>query len=266
MADPLSVTASLISLLGFALHGSKRLFEFIDGLRGAPSDIAALSIDLKALYEVLAVLAGMQDELERSGSMCDCLRTSLENCVNIFEEFTTKLRSYTTTTREGKVKISMWKNITWAFKEKEIQLFRGTMTSYKASLDLAVGAITLSSATAISERTKRIEVDLKEGMSHIRAKLQTLDVDHIELASITGAKGSERYGTDAGFALDRFIGYEESLYNSPPPSFPGSPNVSVSDPSNDFDTTFPTLDSGTYLSGSNGVLYSVLPQPQRKLL
>jgi hypothetical protein len=53
------------------------------------------------------------------------------------------LHTYTQTTREGTVKVRLWKNIAWAFKDKEIQLFRDTIVTYKASLGIAIGAITL---------------------------------------------------------------------------------------------------------------------------
>jgi hypothetical protein len=95
------------------------------------------------LYEVLAALAGLRDELARNVSLCDCLQTPLENCLDVFEEFTVTLHTYTQTTREGTVKVRLWKNIAWAFKDKEIQLFRDTIVTYKASLGIAIGAITL---------------------------------------------------------------------------------------------------------------------------
>jgi hypothetical protein len=107
MPDPLSSAAAVVGILGFALHGSKRLLEFIDGLRGAPKDITTLSTDLRALYEVLAALAGLRDELARNVSLCHCLQTPLENCVDVFEEFTVTLHTYTRTTREGTVKVRM---------------------------------------------------------------------------------------------------------------------------------------------------------------
>jgi hypothetical protein len=141
--DPLSATAAVVGLVGAILHGSKRLFEFIDGLRGAPKDIATLSTDLKAFYEVLGVLKGMQDELTRNNSLCDWLHTPLENCLDIFDEFTVTLHTYTQTTRDGSRKIRRWKNIAWAFREKETQLFKNTIVTYKASLSIAVGALTL---------------------------------------------------------------------------------------------------------------------------
>ncbi|RSL89571.1 hypothetical protein CEP51_001115 [Fusarium floridanum] len=225
MADPLSAGASVVGIVGAALHGAKRLYEFIDSLRNAPKDIAALSTDLQALYQVLGRLAGMQDKLSNNPALCDCLTTPLENCLDIFEEFTTLLNSFTQTTRDGTVKVRTWKNIAWAFKDKEIQLFRDTVTTYKVSLDVAVNAMTLSAITSIDERTRRIETDFKEDFRDIQARLQALDVDRVELASISGRKGSEWYGTDANFALNRFLDYTETLCDSPPRSFPGSPSL-----------------------------------------
>lgn len=143
MADPLSVGASVVGIVGAALHGSKRLYELIDSLRSAPKDIAALSADLQALYQVLGRLAGMQDKLSNNPELCDCLTTPLENCLDIFDEFTTLLNGFTHTTRDGTVKVRTWRNIAWAFKDKEIQLFRDTITTYKVSLDVAVSAMNL---------------------------------------------------------------------------------------------------------------------------
>ncbi|KAF4503553.1 White collar 1 [Fusarium agapanthi] len=143
MSDPLSVTASVIGIVCALLHGSKRLYEFIDSLQNAPKDIAALSTDLRALYE--------------------------------------------------------------------IQFFRDTITTYKVSLDMALSAMTL------------FETDFKEEFKDIKSRLQALDNDRVELASVAGCKGSEWYGTEANFAMNRFLEYTESLCDSPPASFPGSP-------------------------------------------
>jgi hypothetical protein len=69
---------------------------------------------------------------------------------------------------------------------------------------------------------------MKEEMRHIRSNLRALDVDSVELASISGQKSSEWHGTDAGFALARFLDYTGSLSNSPPPSLTGTPIILAS--------------------------------------
>lgn len=143
MADRIENATGVIEILRIALFSSKQLLEFINCIRGAPNDIAAVSTDLKALYEVLGALAGMENELGRNGILFDHLRTPLKNCVDMFGNFMTTLRKNTVTTREGFERVAKWQSITWAFREKEIQLFRDTLVTYKASLSIAVGAITL---------------------------------------------------------------------------------------------------------------------------
>jgi hypothetical protein len=71
--DSFSVTAGVVSLLKSTLHDSKRMSDFIEGLGGAPKDIATLSTDLQAFYDVLGVLTSMQDELPRNNAFCDWL-------------------------------------------------------------------------------------------------------------------------------------------------------------------------------------------------
>jgi hypothetical protein len=94
--------------------------KLIDGVRGAPKDIATLSADLKAFYEVLGVLTAMQDEFSRNQALCSWLQTPLENCLDVFEEFIVTLHMYTHLTRDGTRKVRTWKGIVWAFKEKEV--------------------------------------------------------------------------------------------------------------------------------------------------
>jgi hypothetical protein len=96
-----------------------------------------------------------------------------------------------------------------------------------------------------------MENNFKEDMKDIRSKLQALDVDRIELASISGRRGSEWHGTDTGFALGRFLDYTGSMYNSPPRSLTESPIMSPpSAPGSDVDTA-ETLPSEMQSGDSN---------------
>ncbi|OAQ74411.1 GATA transcription factor LreA [Purpureocillium lilacinum] len=171
----------------------------------------------------------MENELAGHGLLFDHLRNPLENCVDVFDKFTTTLRRYTVTTRAGLEKFVAWKSIAWVLKDKEIQLLRDTLVTYKATLSIAVGTITASATARIDERTKRMEANFKAEMKDIQSKIRALDMDRIELESISGQKGSEWYGTDRGFALNRFLDYAGSLCDSPPSSFLGSPVMPPSD-------------------------------------
>jgi PAS domain S-box-containing protein len=73
--------------------------------------------------------------------------------------------------------------------------------------------------------------------------LKVLDNDRVELASVTGCKGSDWYGTEADFAMKRFLEYTESLCDSPPASFPGSPTQPPSEEYDGLDTQEGTQDT-----------------------
>ncbi|KAG7436988.1 White collar 1 protein [Fusarium oxysporum f. sp. raphani] len=231
MSDPLSVTASVVGIVGALLRGSKRLYEFIDSLQNAPKDIAALSTDLRALYEILAHITNIQDRLSSHLDLCVSLKAPLENCLSIFDEFTALLQGFTQTSRDGTIQVRVWKQMAWAFKDKEIQLFRNTITTYKVSLDMALSAMTFSTIASLNERTKRFETDFKEEFKDIKTRLQALDNDRIELASVAGCKGSEWYGTEADFAMK--------------PSFTGSPIQPPSEDSDGLDTQEGTQDTSS---------------------
>ncbi|KAF5533971.1 GATA transcription factor [Fusarium napiforme] len=236
MSDPLSVTASFVGIVGALLHGSKRLYEFIDSLQNAPKDIAALSADLRALHEILAHVTNVQDKLSCHPDLCASLKVPLENCLNIFDEFTALLQGFTRTSRDGTIQVRVWKQMAWAFKDKEIQLFRDTITTYKVSLNMALSAMAFSTMAALNERTKRFETDFKEEFEDIKSRLQALGNNHIELASVEGCNGSEWYGTEASFAIKRFLEYTESAFDSPPASLPGSPVQHLPETCDELDT------------------------------
>jgi len=53
------------------------------------------------------------------------------------------LHAFTQVTRDGTAKVQTWNSIRQEFKEKEIQLFKDRILTYKLSLSVAVGAMTL---------------------------------------------------------------------------------------------------------------------------
>lgn len=105
-----------------------------------------------------------------------------------------------------------------------------------------------------------MEADFKKKFNQIQSKLEALEIDRIELISIAEEKGSEWHGTNAYFALNRFLEYTESLYNSPPVSFPGSP---IEPPSNAEDRTdIPMeLPLSSHFQGNMGHQETAFAQP-----
>ncbi|KAF5985797.1 GATA transcription factor [Fusarium coicis] len=105
--------------------------------------------------------------------------------------------------------------------------------------------MTFSTIVSLNERTERFEANFKQEFKDIKSRLQALDNDRIELASVAGCKGSEWYGTEADFAMKRFLEYTESLCDSPPASFPGSPILHSSEACDELDTQHRSLDTAS---------------------
>jgi len=70
MADPLFVTAGILTIIQVVLQGALRTKQFINGIQGAPPVVQSLSKDLDALYVVLGVLRGHLDHAESNYHIC----------------------------------------------------------------------------------------------------------------------------------------------------------------------------------------------------
>jgi hypothetical protein len=144
--DPMSVTASIIGIAAVALHSTKRMMEFIEGIQGAPQAVKALSRDLNALGKILERLNDVlghpdfQDN-ERRMELATLLKDPLDNCILALDDISLALRPYTKTLgTSGK---SKWRGFTWSFREKEIATLQRMLMSYKSSLTMAVAVASL---------------------------------------------------------------------------------------------------------------------------
>ena len=145
--DPLSISAGIVGFVGYSLHTARKVKEFVDGIEGAPRAVKALSSDVCALYDVLNEFSKvLNDPAFREGSaktgLFVTLQRPLENCTNSLEDVKNKIRPFTKPT--GDPKVSRWRSVAWTFKEKEVEVLRGQLTAYKASLDIALSVASMS--------------------------------------------------------------------------------------------------------------------------
>ena len=66
MSDPLSITASVITVAGLAYNSVKTLHDFCTGIRDAPRTIQETNVDLN---EISKVLLSFGDELNRASEL-----------------------------------------------------------------------------------------------------------------------------------------------------------------------------------------------------
>jgi hypothetical protein len=147
--DPLSIASAASAVLGIvavALHSTRRMMEFIDGIQGAPQAVKALSRDLSALETVLQALDDVLRHPDFQGNarrtaLATLLRDPLDNCTLALDDISLAIRPYTKTV--GSSKKSKWRGFTWSFREKEILTLQRMLMSYKSSLNMAVAVANL---------------------------------------------------------------------------------------------------------------------------
>jgi hypothetical protein len=143
MSDPLSVTASVLAVVGAAYSVTKRLCSLIDGLQNAPNAITEMKADISALERVLQALetslkekpADLAPIFERVG-----IEKTISVCGDITEDFTRTIEKYT---KHFNVLFSKRDRLAVTFRKSKLEGFRTRLNAAKDTVQFAVSSATL---------------------------------------------------------------------------------------------------------------------------
>ncbi|KAH7381969.1 hypothetical protein BKA64DRAFT_217536 [Cadophora sp. MPI-SDFR-AT-0126] len=160
MADPLSVTASVVAVAGFAYSSSKSLYDLICTIRDAPQIFLDLNQSLSALSQTLDSLQRNLDgrNARLSKSQIACLqqaKPTLEGCNLACQEFKMKLEELTSHSKDGRR--SFRDSLKLSFQGKNIADFRVRVADWKESLSIALDVALLTSMSANTEAFRALE-------------------------------------------------------------------------------------------------------------
>lgn len=139
MADPLSVTSAVVSLITVSCQASKALRDTIYSYKNHTKNVRDLKNELEALEETLQLLnvtspglkdadfAALELPLRRCGCACEEFRQILERC--------------TGQTADDKAKFRSWLRIRWM--GSDINGFKDTLAGYKSTIAIAIAGINL---------------------------------------------------------------------------------------------------------------------------
>lgn len=137
--DPLSITASAIGIVTFALQAVKLLNDDIHNIKNAPSTLRGASADLNALEPMLVALQDAakqrQDLLARHRRML----LAVENCFDICKSFRQQLRAWSKEDTDGNLTVSSRVKM-GLLGEERIKEFRGKLGDCKGTLTLILVA------------------------------------------------------------------------------------------------------------------------------
>lgn len=147
MTDPLSVTAGVVGLIGFAVDNLKKTISLVQGVKGAPSAVTALVAETNTLKLILETLTNhiKQNDFGRNDpAQADFLRLlqePLQQCVVSSREVGDKLKPYIR--NDGVAKENTWRGLSWFLHEKEFLELRRNLAAQKSALDIAVSVVNL---------------------------------------------------------------------------------------------------------------------------
>jgi hypothetical protein len=142
MADPLSVTASVVGITTAALQSVQFLAKTIGDIKDVPDTIKSIRADLQAVELILRnlnkALQGDDSQIVRS----DQIKPAVENCDRACTTFKSLLDHWTRhSTKEKTFWIDRWR--VGLFGQERIRSFKGQLSDCKGTLSVALSTATM---------------------------------------------------------------------------------------------------------------------------
>ena len=144
MADPLSITASVMSITVPALHGVRLLLEDLQQLKEAPKTVKRLLEDVQSVDTSLKLLQGVEKrEWDLLGpSVLEKSKITISSCTQTCSLFRSNLQRWTRHSEGGKL---AWQDRTsvGVFKQGQIKAMSEQLQNCKLSINSVVSIATL---------------------------------------------------------------------------------------------------------------------------
>lgn len=135
MADPLSISASVLAVITAAVQSAKSLYETVNRYKGRDKTLRRLQDELQDLANILSSLA---QGIDAETSMLELLGGPIDRCRQVCHEFEEAMKAFS-----GKSKTGF---LDWAkmeFRRGDINEFIDTIAGYKSTISVGLGTITM---------------------------------------------------------------------------------------------------------------------------
>ena len=135
MADPLSITASVLAVGGFALKSSTALYTTIRSFQSQNKDARALKAELGDLTEVLGSL--LETIASNPTLNFEALKLPLQRCGNACEDYGQIIsRCMKHSDKTSRPSVRDW--ITQKYLQGDINDFKSMLAAYKSTINIAL--------------------------------------------------------------------------------------------------------------------------------
>ncbi|KAH7364014.1 hypothetical protein BKA65DRAFT_490205 [Rhexocercosporidium sp. MPI-PUGE-AT-0058] len=175
MADPLSITASVVGIIVPALHGTRLLLGDLQQLSDAPKTIKRLTDDVQSVHATLELLQGVEDGDWKSlgQNVAEQSKATISSCTQACVLFRVDLQKWTKHS-EGKLTWLDRANVGF-FKKDQAKAMSEQLQSCKLAVNLIVGVATLYSSVRNSHVTDEIKKTISTRQDEVNGAITTAD-------------------------------------------------------------------------------------------
>jgi hypothetical protein len=142
MADPLSITASMLAVVAAAIQSTKILRETVKRFKDRDKTLRRLQGELEDLVNILDSL---NEVANVETPMLKLLRKPVLRCSQVCHEFKKSMEEFT---RKSKIGVRDWTKM--EFMRGDINEFIDTLAGYKSTISVSLGTITMSVAQSVN--------------------------------------------------------------------------------------------------------------------
>jgi hypothetical protein len=135
MADPLSITASILAITTAAVQSVKSLNDTVSRYKGRDRTLQRLQNELQ---DVLGILDSLKEAILAEASVSALLKGPVGRCSEVCQEFKQSMLSFSEKSKTG---FRDWAKL--EFMRGDINEFIDTISGYKSTIAVGLGIITL---------------------------------------------------------------------------------------------------------------------------
>ncbi|KAH6959757.1 hypothetical protein BKA56DRAFT_637581 [Ilyonectria sp. MPI-CAGE-AT-0026] len=183
MADPLSITASVLAVVTAAIQSTRSLAEAVDRFKGRDKTLGRLQHELEDLGSVLNTL---RDLIDLETSVMTLLEGPVTRCSQLCSDFENSMKEF-----GGKSKVGFRDWTKMEFMRGNINDFMDTLAGYKATISVGLGTITMHTSKVTQKVLEDYSEMIMDTTYNLNIHLQRID----EKMALFTTKGTESTGT-----------------------------------------------------------------------
>ncbi|OQE13490.1 hypothetical protein PENFLA_c047G07749 [Penicillium flavigenum] len=167
MADPMSITASLMAVVTAAIQSTQSLCETIKRLKDRHITLRRLQNELQDLTKVLGLLA---QETSAETSIFELLRGPIDRCSQVCGEFKQSMEAFSQNPKTGTRDWTRMK-----FMRGDINDFTDVVAGYKSTISIGVCTITIDTNRVSRQVLQEYNELIQDTIYNLEVNLQRVD-------------------------------------------------------------------------------------------